>query len=54
MTVLDGIKGVANDVNQLDKYFIITPEISQIIQDFCEAFHIKEYNTKRADWRADW
>ena len=47
MKVLGGIKGIANDINKLDKYFTIAPEINQIIQDFCEAFDIKDYNAKR-------
>ena len=47
MKVLGGIKGIANDINKLDKYFTIAPEINQIIQDFCEAFDIKDYNSKR-------
>ena len=47
MKVLGEIKGIANDINKLDKYFTIAPEINQIIQDFCEAFDIKDYNAKR-------
>ena len=47
MKVLGGIKGIANDINKLDKYFTIAPEINQIIQDFCEAFDIEDYNGKR-------
>ena len=47
MKVLGGIKGIANDINKLDKYFIIVPEVNQIIQDFCEAFDIEDYNDKR-------
>ena len=47
MKVLGGIKGIANDINKLDKYFTIAPEINQIIQDFCEAFDIEDYNAKR-------
>ena len=46
MKVLGGIKGIANDINKLDKYFTIAPEINQIIQDFCEAFDIEDYNAK--------
>ena len=42
MKVFGGIKGIANDINKLDKYFTIAPEIIQIIQDFCEAFSIKD------------
>ena len=38
MKVLGGIKGIANDINKLDKYFTIAPEINHTIQDFCEAF----------------
>ena len=34
MKVFGGIKGIANDINKLDKYFTIAPEINQIIQDF--------------------
>ena len=44
MKVLDGIKGIANDINRLDKYFTIEPEINQIIQGFCEAFDVEDYN----------
>ena len=40
MKVLGGIKGIANGINKLGKYFIIAPEINQIIQGFCEAFDI--------------
>ena len=40
------IKGIANDVNKHDKYFIILSEINQIIMEFCEAFDIEDYNTK--------
>ena len=47
MKVLGEIKGIANDINKLDKYFTIAPEINQIIQDFCEAFDIEDYNAKR-------
>ena len=47
MKVLGGIKGIANVINKLDKYFIIAPEINQIIQDFCEAFDIEDCNAKR-------
>ena len=47
MKVLGGIKGVANGINKLDKYFSIASEINQIIQDFCEAFDIEDYNAKR-------
>ena len=47
MKVLGEIKGIANGINKLGKYFIIAPEINQIIQDFCEAFDIKDYNGKR-------
>ena len=47
MKVLGGIKGIANGINKLGKYFIIVPEINQIIQDFCEAFDIEDYNSKR-------
>ena len=47
MKVLGGIKGVANGINKLDKYFSIGPEINQTIQDFCEAFDIEDYNAKR-------
>ena len=41
------MKGIANVINKLDKYFIIAPEINQIIQDFCEAFDIEDCNAKR-------
>ena len=34
MKVLGGIKGIANDISKLDKYFTIAPEINQIIQIF--------------------
>ena len=44
--MLGGIKCIANDVSKLDKSFIIFPEISPIIMDFCEAFDIEDYNTK--------
>ena len=47
MKVLGGIKGTANDINKLDKYFTFAPEINQTIQDFCRAFDIENYNTKR-------
>ena len=47
MKVLGGIKGVASDINKLDKYFTIPQEINQIIQDFCETFDIKDYKAKR-------
>ena len=47
MNVLGGIKGIANDINKLDKYFTFAPEINQTIQDFCRAFDIENYNTKR-------
>ena len=47
MKVLGGIKDIANGIKKLEKYFIITPEINQIIQDFCEAFNIEDYNAKR-------
>ena len=47
MKVLGGIKGIANDINKLGKYFTIAQEINQIIQDFCEAFDIKDYNARR-------
>ena len=47
MKVLGGIKGIVNFINKLDKYFIIAPEINQIIQDFCEAFDIEDCNAKR-------
>ena len=47
MKVLGGIKGIVNVINKLDKYFIIAPEINQIIQDFCEAFDIEDCNAKR-------
>ena len=47
MKVLCGIKGIANGINKPGKYFIIVPEINQIIQDFCEAFDIEDYNSKR-------
>ena len=47
MKVLGGIKGIANDINKLDKYFTFAPEINQTIQDFCRAFDIENYNTKR-------
>ena len=47
MKVLGGIKGIANGINKLGKYFIIAPEINQIIQDFCETFDIEDYNGKR-------
>ena len=47
MKVLGGIKGVANDINKPEKYFTIAPEINQIIQDFCEAFDIEDFNAKR-------
>lgn len=40
------IKGIANDVNKHDKYFIILSEINQIIMEFCEAFDIEDCNTK--------
>ena len=46
MKVLGEIKGIANGINKLGKYFIIAPEINQIIQDFCEAFDIEDYNAK--------
>ena len=51
MKVLGGIKGIANDINKLDKYFTIAPEINHTIQDFCEAFEskittLKELNTE--------
>ena len=50
MKVLGGIKGIANDINKLDKYFTIAPEINHTIPDFCEAFEskittLKELNT---------
>ena len=47
MKVLGEIKGIANGINKLGKYFIIAPEINQIIQDFCEAFDMEDYNGKR-------
>ena len=47
MKVLGGIKGIANGINKLGKYFIIAPEINQIIENFCEAFDIEDYNGKR-------
>ena len=47
MKVLGEIKGIANGRNKFGKYFIIAPEINQIIQDFCEAFDIEDYNAKR-------
>ena len=47
MKVLGRIKGIVNVINKLDKYFIIAPEINQIIQDFCEAFDIEDCNAKR-------
>ena len=51
MKVLGGIKGIANDINKLDKYFTIAPEINHTIKDFCEAFEskittLKELNTE--------
>ena len=46
MKVLGGIKFIANGIKKLRKYFIIAPEINQIIQDFCEAFDIEDYNAK--------
>ena len=46
MKVLGGIKCIANGIKKLRKYFIIAPEINQIIQDFCEAFDIEDYNGK--------
>ena len=47
MKVLGGIKGIASGINKLGKYFIIAPEINQIMQDFCKAFDIEDYNGKR-------
>ena len=47
MKVLVGTKGVANGINKLEKFFSIASEINQIIQDFCEAFDIEDYNAKR-------
>ena len=47
MKILGEIKGITNDINKLDKYFFIAPEINQIIQDFCDAFDIEDYNAKR-------
>ena len=47
MKILGGIKGIANGINELDKYFTIAPEINQIIQDFCEAFDIDDYKAKK-------
>ena len=34
MKVLRGIKGIANGINKLGKYFISAPEINKVIQDF--------------------
>ena len=47
MKVLGGIKGIANGINKLDKYFIIAPEVNQIIHNCCETFDIEDYNAKR-------
>ena len=46
MKVLGGIKGIANGINKLGKYFISAPEINQIIQDFYETLDIEDYNGK--------
>ena len=46
MKVLGGIKGIVNGINKLDKYFIIAPEVNQIINNCCEAFDIENYNAK--------
>ena len=50
MKVLGEIKGIANDINKLDKYFTIAPEITRILQDFREAFDIEDYNAKRNEY----
>ena len=47
MKVLRGRKSIANDADNLGKYFIIAPEVDKIIQDFHDAFQIDGQNTKR-------
>ena len=47
MKVLGGIKGIANDINKLDKYFTIAPEINYT--RLLRGFRIENYNAKRAE-----
>ena len=47
MKVLGGIKGIANDINKLDKYFTTAPEINQIIQIFCDFRYRRLQRQKR-------
>ena len=47
MQVLGGIKGIANDELQLERYFLIDPVMNSKIEDFCSSFNIEDINTKR-------
>ena len=45
--VFGGIKGLANREIALEQYFLIGPEMNNIIEDFCSAFDIENMSSRR-------
>ena len=47
--VLGGIKGIANNQQALDEFFLTASEISNIIEHFCDEFDIKDKQGHKRD-----
>ena len=49
LKVLGGIKGIANSEDVLNEYFVTVGEIGNMVEKFCETFHVAENQSRKRD-----
>ena len=49
MKILGGIKGIANNQQALDEYFLTAGEMGNIIEDFADVFQIRDSQSHKRE-----